>query len=128
MDSVGSPASLLARWRVARELDEDGFEGEVGDIFAAVVMTLVGDKDEAGEVGDLSEGPFPVIGIALIDNEDVTGRLRGELLSFEGGITTGVDGPIALFPRGAPVIAGDTGADSVIIVGRPISTTDGSRS
>lgn len=147
MDSVGNSASLLARCRVARVVVElgvvgdslegdvgDAFEGDVGDAFVPFAAAAVtGDKEEeAGEVGDVDCAFFPVTGNALIDNEDVGGRLRGVwAVSFEGGITTGVPGtnvPNGLFPNAAPVIAGDTGADSVVNVGRAISTTDGSRS
>jgi hypothetical protein len=136
MDSVGKPDSLLVRLRVPwvgvtwepPAVTGTGFEGEVGESFAlAAVVAFGGDM---GEVGDCLT--VPVVGNALIDKEDVGGRLRaGCGPSLEGGITTGVPGtnaPTGLLPNGTPVIAGETGADSVISVGRPSSATEGSRS
>lgn len=136
MDSVGKPDSLLVRLRVPWVVGVWGlpavigidFEGEVGETFA--VAAVVAPGGDRGEVGDCLT--VPVVGNALIDKEDVAGRLRaGCGPSLEGGTTTGVPGtnaPNGLFPNGAPVIAGETGADSVISVGRPNSTTEGSRS
>lgn len=66
------------------------------------------------------------MGNTPVDNEFTRGLRRGDCNWTVDALGVEVDGGIA-FPRGPiDVIEGDTGADSVILVGRAISSTDAS--
>jgi hypothetical protein len=78
MDSTGKPDSLLVRLRVlwmAWEPSTDvgiDFEGDVGETFAVAPVVALG-GDRGGVCGFFAT---PVMGNALIDKEEVAGRLR----------------------------------------------------